>query len=396
MTRAPSEVRTFNQPFGFGASVGTVLARNRGMGPGFDLLRIALATLIFIGHAKWISGGQGLFDGVLPGPPTDSLPGAIHWPGMGRIKIVLLPMFFALSGILIMGSAARIRAPSTFIMHRILRIFPALVVEIALSALILGPLMTTLPVGDYFHDSRFLEYWGNCLGIVTFRLPGLFASNPVPDVVNQNLWTLPSELDCYLIALALMATGLLFKRTSLSVVFALVTLGLIVHGALAGVVVSQGLYDPHILTYYFFAGILAYQWRDRIPARLDLALLCAVIGVVTVMFDAMTYVSPLFITLTVLFIGLIPFPRVPVLSGGDYSYGIYLYGFPISQAIIALHPGFRGHPALLALVAGAITLLFAMMSWHAVEKKILGLRRALPESWFPTRPRDRSAVPASH
>ena len=44
-------------------------------------------------------------------------------------------------------------------------------------------------------------------------------------------------------------------------------------------------------------------------------------------------------------------PKVPFLSSGDYSYGIYLYGFPFTQALVAMHPVFRGSGLLTAVVA---------------------------------------------
>jgi peptidoglycan/LPS O-acetylase OafA/YrhL len=54
---------------------------------------------------------------------------------------------------------------------------------------------------------QFFRYFGNIVGWITFSLPGVFASN-YSSVVNTNLWTLPSELDCYIITAALMMSGL--------------------------------------------------------------------------------------------------------------------------------------------------------------------------------------------
>src|SRR5271168_2704028 len=125
---------------------------------------------------------------------------------MRTIFLPIVPAFFALSGFLVTGSALRVRATSTFLMFRVLRILPALLVEVTLSALVLGPIFTTLPLRHYFSDPQFFRYFGNIVGWITFYLPGVFHDNIYP-TVNGNLWTLPAELDCYLITGALLLTG---------------------------------------------------------------------------------------------------------------------------------------------------------------------------------------------
>ena len=84
------------------------------------------------------------------------------------------------------------------------------------------------------------------------------------------------------------------------------------------------------------------------------------------------------------FIGLLPIPKSKLMSSGDYSYGIYLYGFPIAQTLVALWPEvFRQHFLWLLLTAIALTSAFAVLSWHLLEKHALSLKRQLPKNWFP-------------
>jgi peptidoglycan/LPS O-acetylase OafA/YrhL len=57
---------------------------------------------------------------------------------------------------------------------------------------------------------------------------------------------------------------------------------------------------------------------------------------------------------------------------GDYSYGLYLWGYPAQQAVAALHPKL---PFLANAACGfVLALLLAMASWHAVEKPALRLK----------------------
>jgi peptidoglycan/LPS O-acetylase OafA/YrhL len=75
-----------------------------------------------------------------------------------------------------------------------------------------------------------------------------------------------------------------------------------------------------------------------------------------------------------LFVGLLPLPKVPLFHRGDFSYGIYLYGFPIQQAAKSLLPGITS-PWLLTMIAFPVIAVCAAFSWYLVEKPILKIRQ---------------------
>ena len=99
----------------------------------------------------------------------------------------LVGAFFALSGFLVAGSALRTKSVRVFLSFRVLRIVPALMTEVALSALVLGPIVTVKPLAQYFSGAEFYQYFGNILGLVRYPLPGVFANNPRANFVNANL-----------------------------------------------------------------------------------------------------------------------------------------------------------------------------------------------------------------
>jgi len=87
-----------------------------------------------------------------------------------------------------------------------------------------------------------------------------------------------------------------------------------------------------------------------------------------------TYFSPFFVAYIVAYIGLLNPRKLPVIFSGDYSYGIYLYAYPIQQAITMLLPGMRIW-YINFLITVPIVGLFAAFSWHCIEKRALRLKR---------------------
>jgi len=96
----------------------------------------------------------------------------------------LLPAFFALSGFLVAGSLVRNDLLS-FGALRFLRIFPALIGEVVISALIIGPVFPILSLNQYFTNQTFYKYFLNVIGYIHYQLPGVFLGVPLNAMVNQ-------------------------------------------------------------------------------------------------------------------------------------------------------------------------------------------------------------------
>jgi peptidoglycan/LPS O-acetylase OafA/YrhL len=62
-------------------------------------------------------------------------------------------------------------------------------------------------------------------------------------------------------------------------------------------------------------------------------------------------------------------PKLPE-KMGDWSYGLYLYGFPVQQ-VLAMFGLANAGIAVFAVVSTAIGLAFAGLSWFWVEKPAL-------------------------
>lgn len=353
-------------------TIGQRLDAVRGFGPGFDILRILLAVGVVAIHVPIITGTPSPLDPI--------------W----MFRFSILPMFFALSGFLIAGSAQRL-AFTPFILNRAFRILPALAVEICLSALILGPLVTQFHFSDYFLDGQFFKYFRNIFGLIQYQLPGVFLSNHYVGIVNGSLWTVPHEMFCYVVMSAIILIGLLKKPfVILFATIAVVLIGIALqmtaphpNGVLSSLTYSFVDRGAARLVPAFLAGLLLYQFRFSIPLIWPIAAGCLVLCLLLQVFgnpewenlilvQAITTVSLAYMTV---FAGLLSVPKLPLIKDGDYSYGIYLYSCPIQQTLIWMLPGMRDY-GFNFIVSLVLTAMFAAFSWHFIEKPALRFRKS--------------------
>jgi peptidoglycan/LPS O-acetylase OafA/YrhL len=355
-------------------SLGDQLRAYEGFGPGFNFARIFLAYSILVWHTVSIAGNgdnQVLQTGL--------------WPFI----FAVLPMFFALSGFLVIGSALRLPIKE-YILNRAFRIVPALGVDIAISALIIGPIFTTVALTGYFTDKEFWSYFLNIIGKIHYNLPGVFEENPYPDIVNGSLWTVPYEIACYVVMSTMIVLGIVrsWKWTlglaivlvAVAITFYLLELGngdRLLDKGIRFAFLSKGA----SLVPSFLVGAALYLMKDRLPYSHLMAL-----GIVMGLFalglwgETSFYSNPVFIGLVafplaylVVWIGLTPIPIPGFLESGDYSYGIYLYHFPILQALQYL---FEFSFWWTLAIAGLLPVtLFAVFSWHVIEKPTLKMRK---------------------
>jgi peptidoglycan/LPS O-acetylase OafA/YrhL len=367
----PRSLSTFSPDDSFGK----VLDRHRGIGPGFDSIRLLLALIILVSHAKLIAGditaGETLVKGAIAAFQHEPEITGLLRP----LKVALVPLFFALSGFLVTGSALRMHEVGGFLLARAVRIFPALIVEVALSALVLGPLLTTVALKDYFSEASFFSYFGNVLGFVHLYLPGVFLENPWAGVVNMNLWTLPAEFYCYLFTSVAMISSIIFNRAIFGAMFLAATSVLIVLSLTTGFGVSPGIYSISAIVYYFFVGSAFYLYKDVIPSNWLLFWLSAICSYVLLDFARAVFIAPVFVVYCLVFLGTRTFLKVPGLKNIDCSYGIYLYGFPIAQSLIVLFPHFQGRPFIFVPFVCAATFAFAVLSWHFIERPLLRMKQ---------------------
>jgi len=338
-----------------------------GRGNNLNLLRFLAAAGVLVSHAFALTTGDA---GREP----------------GRVLLGMTPgdmavdLFFLVSGLLVTRSMLERSSLAEFFRSRALRIYPGLLVMLALTVGILCPIVHEGSVASYFGARatwRYLVYNVFLLRGVVFDIPGVFETVPWKGGINGSLWTLTWELRCYLgVALGWWATRRAGARRDgirlgLACGVAILAAGLHLSG------VAMGGHEPFSRLVMFFAtGACAWFFRDRIElswrgAGVVVAVLiaCAVLGQGAFR-CGWALVSP-YLMLFLAFV-----PSGPVRSYnrfGDYSYGLYIYAFPVQQAWLFFLPD---RSLAVQLAATAVTsLCLAVLSWHLVEKPALRLRR---------------------
>lgn len=347
----------------------TIAARMaRGRTSGFDYIRIVLASAVIFSHSVGVTLGES---------PN------VHrawWPVTQPLYWAIIPCFFALSGFLVAGSLLRSTTTLEFVLLRVLRIIPALFVETILAALILGPLVTDYPLGTYFTGHDFWHYPLNIIGDIHYQLPGVFLHNPWPRIVNAQLWTIPAELFCYAILTVLAILGLSRIRPAIPI---LTTAGIALL-LLVGYALPPPLHwkshELHVgaegLVLMFLAGVCLFIWRDRVPLNRWMFVGSLALSYAFLYGGALQYLAAFPIAYATVYVGLIDFPKTVVTATGDYSYGVYLYGYPVQQLIAWLFPQNR-IPFLNFAGALLVSLALAALSWRLVESRVLARRAGI-------------------
>lgn len=333
----------------------------------FGLLRLLAATAVVFSHAWTVTGGP------LTAEPLEHLTGfTLGWHAVD--------LFFALSGLLIMDSLSRDSNLLRFAVARFLRIVPALyvvVTGIAVAAFLALGMPDWPPIEVIKYLARnFLLLGGNA------NLPELFAENPMADVINIPLWTLKYEVFAYIITALLFAAILRFGSGNAlgKVLFKWIVFGVLIASfALLSSLDSPRSYGApeHVVRFVFafFLGVAAWHFKHRF---VRLGMLLMVISLFNIALLAAGIQNVAMQIVWIAAIGLwFAWRPASALSRftdrQDYSYGIYIVGYPVQQAVVAvtgIHDPWVNFALSLPLI-----LLIAMVSWNLVEKPALKLKR---------------------
>lgn len=317
---------------------------------GLNFIRLVLALGVIVWHSFALSGVD------------------VEWHPLRQVLgEIWVDGFFAISGFLIVSSWVRDPHPVRFLRARLLRILPAFWVCLVVTAFVIVPLATgVLGSGNVSYVIRNFALW-----VFQFDIDGTPRDVPYPSVWNGSIWTLAWEFACYLLVLGMGLTRLLRKRATLWALF-----GACFAGTVA---ISLGLVNNWFLAtgsrfgIMFLAGALIWQHRDRIPVNVVTISASLIIAVSSLALPDYRLLAALPLAFLVLAAGAkISAPRLRLAN--DISYGVYIYAFPIQQVLAIGGAWALGIPVF-AGMAMALTVPVAALSWFAIEKPALRLKK---------------------
>jgi peptidoglycan/LPS O-acetylase OafA/YrhL len=318
----------------------------------FNILRTIFATAVIFSHAFVLTGHID--------PSTIMLPYSVS-----RFAVLL---FFTLSGFLVTNSL-QTRGVWQFARARALRMLPGLWVMLLVSSAVATIAFGTFPLRSLPGNTSLWQYlFSNGLLIGRhYDIDGVFLGNPLPTIVNGALWTIPREVQCY-VALALVgAVGLLNRPRVLLTCY---IIGTCVHIMLPpDLVPALSALRPLVIS--FFAGVLMFLFRSKVYLSWQLAVLTILLTIATdpgPLRELAAQLSAAYVALVIAFIVPSSWKRFSK-TIPDYSFGIYIYGFPVQQAMIATGFGITAGSNMLATLVCVVPM--AALSWHLVEKPAL-------------------------
>lgn len=333
----------------------------------FTMIHIIAAIMVIVGHQFALMDLE--LDIQILGRP-------IHEVG---VRIL-----FLVSGYLVTASLLRQSSIGKYIIRRLTRIYPPLI--LCLTITVLSMRLVTNNV-EYYWQSALYYFLYNLEMRPKFDLAGVFEGNPYPYAVNGSLWTLPIELALYLVlivwvmAIKLIDRKNIYAKSIFSFVW-LVTLSWIdvyyVNLQGKSLIIWYTDWAQAInLSLYFFLGVIFQILDLKRICNWQVGLLALVTNVCLP--PRIQYVvTPYLTAYIVMCFALSEKPLFSNLFKKDICYGMYLYAFPIQQVIIyifVLKLSITNSVYVLLLISLLLTIVFAKIQYWLIEENVFRIRR---------------------
>lgn len=335
-----------------------------------NLFRLVLAATVLVAHSFYTTG-----NGAGPHIRGENLGG---WAVAG---------FFAISGFLITRSRLRSSA-ADYLLHRIVRIFPAFLVCLAVTAFVFGPVAVLVQYGtlDGYLTTQVtpLQFiWSNItLYMNEFSIGRSLSDLPYASVWNGSLWTLYYEFLCYVLVWFLGSFAWFRRNAFLATSIFILTTALY---AIVPLVSYAGLDGSFLLflklTPFFLGGAVAYFFIEKhgLNDWLAFAAIILSVGMIALIPVWGGQASAPFLAYSVLWLST-KIAQPQWISLNDVSYGFYIYAWPVQQMLVLFGVGLAGGVTGLVIhnVASIlVTLVLAWLSWVLIERRVMAsVRRA--------------------
>lgn len=327
----------------------------------FDAVRLLAAAVVIFGHAHPLA--------------ATASPSLLD----NSVQALAVKIFFVISGYLIYTSWSLDSNLIRYLQKRALRIFPALMIICLFTIFVIGPTFTILPFSQYFLTAHTYSYLQNIFLYPIYDLPGVFGKNAYPIAVNGSLWSLPVEFAMYLI----LPIAYCIDRQLKTRKCFLITTIVVCMFSLRFVRMEPPY--PHPVAYgtdlisaldvcpYFLLGALYrhMDWERLLDPVFALFLVAGIALIQPPGHIAQEAILYIILPYSVLALAQST-QRILRQAGryGDFSYGLYLYGFLVQQSVNSITQN-QLSAIQNALVSLPIALFLAVLSWYLVEKPML-------------------------
>lgn len=363
---------------------------------GLTALRMTLACVILVAHGYPLGGrGHNLIEA--------------RFVGGIALADIALASFFIISGFFVTRSALTSSTPR-FLFRRVLRIFPGYWACLVFCAFVVAPLAWRIEQGTlegFFSqpEPAMTFVTANALlGLEQAGVAGVFLNTPygvlnARSILNGSLWTLPIEFAFYLVVALLSVAGILRRAR---VLVPIAALGALVWFAALGTTtppsahdwyhmpVVGGWYNPVYIARFLFpfmVGATLAVYAPSVALRHWAGWTATVALVLTLFVPTLKAVGGFWIAgqlalaYVVLWIaGSAPHWYRALGWKADYSYGIYIYAFPVQQLLADVGLHLVGH-WVFVVVTLAVVIALAMVSWHMIERPMMNLKNLSGRRW---------------
>lgn len=337
----------------------------------FDFMRLFAALSVLFSHLFQVAG----------------YPDPLKSIGYADFSSIGMAVFFSISGYLVTASIASNKNLKIFFTSRFLRIYPAVIIISIITVFIVGPLITKVSLKEYFEEPSTFKFLRNIFIFGTnYQINSILTENPVKFVVNASLWSLEVELRCYILTALLFVFRILNFRVTvlISLICFVIFFYFSNHTELKGekffgIKYLELVTHGRFLFFYFVGASLKLSGR-KISIKWPY-----VIGfIITAML--VWYLVPygqlfhiIFLPFVLLWFCLNTKPVfTKFFEKYDFSYGIYLYSYPVQQVYLNY---FHDVSNVLAYVSFVLffSTLCAWLSWRFIEKPCLNLKGKFTE-----------------
>lgn len=308
----------------------------------FGLLSMIMAIMIIYYHCYYL----------FYGPSPDNLDFFSNLFVSEDTGGIVVAMFFIISGFMIATSIKNSKNIKSFLLKRVKRIFPPLILVVAVCTFVVAPVLSELPKEKFIvQPNLYINYFLDNILIIknsNYGIPTVLLDNPYPYTINGSLWTIKHQFFMYLYIIPLFLV--FFKREDKNRKndFMFFFLILFVVNCLSYAGYLDFLFDFNMRTlgkyigilyeskklirllYYFTSGVFINLFSDKIKCDRKSVLLMIIILLLTMRTNLFHYSMMILLPYFTILIG----SSKSKIKIKDISYYIYLVGFPIQQIIM--------------------------------------------------------------